>query len=371
MVSDSRAEYEAGRRHDRYSRPADNRFAYEPTARENRRVDKIRVGIIGCGGAATWHALTLANSAEFEVVGLADPSKANLERFRSRVPLLAETPAFDSAEQLFENAELDAVSVITPHTLHYPIVMNAIKRNLHVLCEKPLVCESEHARDILRAADTAGVTVMVSYQRRLDPAYRYMHETITSGALGELRSVVVSCGQRWLENTKGTWRQDPALSGGGMLMDSGSHLVDALLWLVEAPVESVYALVDNAGSPVDINTTATLAFAGGIQAQLSVVGDLATQWMETVIVCGTDGVLRYDVDPQHPWRTGQVLRFHGREATRPLELRQGPDIHEAWLAAIRGEAPNPSPVASAVRVAELTEAIYRSAREQASVRLST
>ncbi len=330
---------------------------------------KLRVGVVGCGGAATWHASSMASAAEFEIVALADPSQANLDTFRSRVPIVAHAPTFADVDEMFASVDLDAITVVTPHTLHHPIVMSAIKRSLHVLCEKPLTCTSEHAREIEAAADAAGVTVMVHYQRRFDPAYSYMRTAIASGELGELRSISISCGQRWLQGTAGSWRQDPSLSGGGMLMDSGSHLVDMLLWLVDQPVRSVSALVDNVGSPVDINAAATVSFAGGVQGQLSVVGDLATTWMENVVVSGSEGLLRYEIEPQHPWRTGRVTHYRDGGIVQPLDLRGGPEAHQAWLSTIRGEIPNPSPPAAGLRVAELSDAIYRSAREGATIRI--
>jgi predicted dehydrogenase len=332
-------------------------------------VGRLRVGVIGCGGAATGHAAAMASGSDFEIVGLAEPNPEHLDLFRSRVPMVAEVPAFKDAEEMFNGVELDAVTVVTPHTLHHPIVMSAIKANLHVLCEKPLTCVSGHARDIEAAADAAGVTVMVRYQRRFFSPYRYMREAIANGEIGELRSIMISCGQRWLRGTAGSWRQDPSLSGGGMLMDSGSHLADMLLWLVGRPVESVSALVDNAGSPVDINTAATVSFAGGVQGQFGVVGDLATTWMEHVIVSGSTGLLRYETEPQHPWRAGRVTHHRAGEIVQPLRLPEGPEIHAAWAATIRGEATNESPPAAGIAVAELSEAIYESARQGQTVRV--
>jgi predicted dehydrogenase len=302
-----------------------------------------------------------------QIVALADPSQSNIERLRSHVPAVADIPSFDSAEQMYESVELDAITVVAPHTLHYPIVMGAIEHGLHVLCEKPLTCQADQAATIEAAADKAGLTVMVRYQRRFDPAYRHMRQTIASGELGELRSIAITCGQHWLTGTAGSWRQDPALSGGGMLMDSGSHLADMLLWLVDRPVESVFALVDNVGSPVDINTAATVSFAGGVQGQLTVIGDLATTWVESVIISGSTGLLRYETEPQHPWRTGRLMHYRRDGIEVPLTLRDDTDLHESWLAAIRDSGPNAAPPAAGIRVAQLSEAIYRSAHQGAAV----
>src|SRR5690606_31436299 len=108
------------------------------------------------------------------------------------------------------------------HTLHHPLMMAALERGLHVLCEKPMTCTAAEAREIEAAATAAGVTVTVHYQRRTYAAYIYVKQCIDAGELGELRNITIHCGQRWQRGTAGTWRQDPALSGGGMLMDSGS-----------------------------------------------------------------------------------------------------------------------------------------------------
>jgi predicted dehydrogenase len=302
-----------------------------------------------------------------EVAGLADPSPENVARVRERVGALARVPAFDSSAGLYDSLDLDAVVVTTPHTLHHALVMEAIERGLHVLCEKPLACTPPHAQEIEAAAAAAGVTVTIGYQRRFDPGYVYMHDVIERGELGELLAVSVTCGQRWEPRTRSGWRQVPELSGGGMLMDTGSHIIDVLLWLVDRQVTTVSALVDNRGTRVDIDTVATLGFEGGIQGQLMILGDMPFTWMESIIVTGTDGALRYENEPQHPWRPGHVSHYRDGAETRPLDLRGwGPDVTSAWVATIRGERDNPVPPAAGVRVAELTWMILEAGRTSRS-----
>ena len=83
----------------------------------------------------------------------------------------------------------------------------------------------------------------------------------------------------------------------------------------------------------------------------------------TVVVTGTKAAVRYENDPQHPWRPGQVSLLTEQAETRPLNLQTGiDDVVMAWLAAIRGEAENPTPPAAGVRVAELTQAILEAGR---------
>jgi predicted dehydrogenase len=336
---------------------------------ERSRGGHQRVGIIGCGSIARWHVQTLLAVEEADIVSLVDPSEATLAQMRRAFPSLAEVPSFATAEELYAAVDLDAVEINTPHTVHYAQVIDAIERGLHVLCEKPLACSPEHAREVARRAAASGLIVTVSYQRRVDPAYRYMRRAIESGELGEIRAANVVCGQHWKKATAGSWRQVPELSGGGMLMDSGSHLVDVLLWLVgQAPI-AVAASVDDTGAPVDINTTAMIRFANGAQGQLTIIGDLPTTWIESVIISGTLGVLRYETEPQHPWRTGRLLHYRGDDLVQPLNLDTATSPDAAWLAAIAGQGANPAPPEEGVRVAELTAAIYRAAHERRPVDL--
>lgn len=330
----------------------------------------LRIAMIGCGGAATFHARTLLTLEGVQIVGLVDPSEDSKQKMRQANPSLAETPGFNSPEELYESVAVDGVQIITPHTLHYPQVLEAVSRGVNVLCEKPLACSAQDARDIAARAESAGVIVTVSYQRRLDPAYVYMRQAIEAGELGEIRTVAITNGQSWLKGTTGSWRQNPALSGGGMLMDSGSHHVESLLSLAGQPAESVSALVDNLGSPVDINSSATIRFAGGAQGQLTVIGDLPATWIEHVYVSGTQGILRYETEPQHPFRTGRVFQYKDGGIVQPLHLPGVRSVDPAWVDALRGDGPNPSPPEVGVRVAELTEAIYQSAAEGRVVQVS-
>jgi len=330
----------------------------------------IRVAMVGCGAVARWHASTLYRIPGVEIVALVDPSQENLNAMVKWIPQLSNVPTFSGPEEMFKAIGPDAVEICTPHTLHYEHVVMALEHGAHVLCEKPLACSVEHAQDIKQRAQDAGKVVMVSYQRRLDPGYNYIKNAITSGEIGDIQTISVICCQAWKKGTTGTWRQNPELSGGGMLMDSGSHLADVLLWLTSQPVESVYATVDNCDTPVDINSTSTIKFANGTQAQFTVNGNLPITWIEEVLIIGTEGILKYESDPQHPWRTGRITHSKDGNLIQPLRLQMYSSPDEAWIAAIRGEGENPSPPDAGVRVAELTTAIYESARTGQAVKIS-
>lgn len=327
-------------------------------------MQELRVGILGCGRrVAGFHARPLAALKSVRIAGLVDTSPENIERLREVVPLDG-VPAFGTPSDLYENVQLDAVLVSTPHTMHHPMVMDALRHGLHVLSEKPLACSPEEAREIADLADASGLTVTIAYQRRLDPAYAYMRQAVAAGELGELLSVAVTVGQRWGAGPRTGWRQDVALSGGGMLMDTGSHLVDVMCWLVDRPFVSVRALQDNRGKVVDIDTTALIAFEGGVQGTLAVLGGMPFRHLESVIVSGTRAAFRYENDPQYPFRPGSITRYADDSAARPLGLPGGTlDVVSAWVSTIRGERENPCPPEAGVSVAELTRAIEQAAQQ--------
>ena len=331
--------------------------------------EALRVGVLGCGIAGGWHAGALLRLPHVTISGLVDVDPERIRRLGARLPPLAEVPAFGTFEDMRDAVELDAVVIATPHTQHHPQLIAAIGQGLHVLCEKPMVVSPDQASEVAAAAAESGVVVTVDYQRRMEPGYRYARDAIASGELGEVRAIEATIGQGWARLTRDSWRQDPELSGGGMLMDTGSHMVDVLLWLAGSRPASVTAMVDNRGTPVDVDTAAVIGFGDGIQGQLTVLGDLPLAHVERVVVSGTEGMLVYEGDPQRPWQAGRVRHFRDGSFVQPLNLGGWEDLPAAWVDAIAGRAENPVPPSAGVRVAELTQAIYESARQAARLAL--
>ena len=329
----------------------------------------LRVGLIGCGNISNGHVRNLHSIGDVTIGGLAEPNADHLAALRRAHPALAGVPDFPTATALLEAVELDAVVIMTPHAMHYEQVMAALEYGLHVLCEKPLACAPGEARDIAARAETAGVVVTVNYQRRLDPAYHRLRRAIDAGELGALQTISMIWGQNWRAATNGSWRQVPTLSGGGMLFDSGSHMLDVLLWLAGSRPVSVSALVDKRKTAVDINAAATVRFANGLVGQIMSHGDVPITWLETVVVSGDDSVMRWEYEPQYPWRPGRLFWYRHGEVVQPALPGSGSSMDDAWIQAIRGQIANPAPPEVSIGVADLTDAIYRSSAEGSVVEL--
>ncbi|MBP6962865.1 MAG: Gfo/Idh/MocA family oxidoreductase [Armatimonadetes bacterium] len=315
--------------------------------------DKIRIGLIGCGGIMRGHARRLLGMPEVEIVALDDISDEMLGRFYEFIPEVKGLPVFYDYREMLEKVELDAVEIATPHTLHFQQTMDCLDAGKHVLLEKPMVCTVDHAHKLLAKVEEKDRVLVLSYQRHYQPAFRYMRDVIREGKLGEVTYVSALLCQDWKRSQAGKWRQDPALSGGGQLNDSGSHLVDIILWTTGLAVDEVCGYIDNLGTLVDINSALSMKFKNGAQATVSVVGD-APCWYEDFTIWGEQGVLFY--------RNGQLTHCgpDGKIFT-PEELPEGGNPDQNLADAILGRDTVWAPPICGLRVIELTEASWKSA----------
>jgi predicted dehydrogenase len=325
--------------------------------------DKVRIGFIGAGGIAHLHARQIAGIPEAEIVALNDTSAASIERIKAAFPELADVPAFEDYREMLDKVEMDGVEISTPHTLHFPQAMDALDKGLNVLLEKPMVCSVDHARKLIARAEKADRVVMLSYQRHFQPQYRYIRQAIQDGQIGDVTFVSALQGQNWKDAVAGTWRQIPELSGGGQLNDSGSHLIDMLLWLTGLSVDEVHGYVDNCGTPVDINSALSLKFTNGAQGTVSVVGDSPT-WWEDFTIWGAKGALFY--------RNGQLSQSDETgKVFQPENLPEGSNPDRNFVDAILGKDEVKSPPICGLRVIELTEAAWKSGELGQPVKVSS
>jgi myo-inositol 2-dehydrogenase/D-chiro-inositol 1-dehydrogenase len=171
---------------------------------------------------------------------------------------------------------VDAVAICSETAKHRALIEAACARGRHVLCEKPIAATLADADAIAHAVKAAGIVFMQSFPKRFDPVNHELKALVDSGAFGKLWLVRVRHGHRHgldQEFTRGWWA-DPALSGGGTLIDEGVHAADFLRWLFGEP-ESVQAAISSAalGLAVDDTAVAVFRWADGL------LGEVATGWM--------------------------------------------------------------------------------------------
>jgi predicted dehydrogenase len=235
--------------------------------------------------------------------------------------------------------------------------MQALSAGCHVLMEKPMVTESSQAHRLAAHVKETGKILTIGYNTPCTPTFRYLREVVRSKELGKLETVTGWLTQNWKRGTTGSWRQDPSLSGGGQMYDSGAHLFNSLVWTVEQPIAEVFAFIDKMGTPVDINGTANIRFADDTLAVITVVGN-----------CASDGAGMYlsfengrvEIDG---WGGGWIKVFKAGKGQIEPELEGKPETpNDNFINAILGRAkPQTSPI-NGVQQSELMDAIYDSGR---------
>ncbi len=329
-------------------------------------MDKIRVGFIGCGGNASGHIGRVLDIPEAEVVALCDVDQGSLQRAKERNSQAAELPEFTHYQEMLEQVELDAVEISTPHTLHFEQIMAALDKGLHVLTEKPMVCTVDHARQVIAKAEETGKVLMISYQRHLQAQYRYVRNQIAAGELGDIQFISALQDQKWYQGTMGLWRQQMALSGGGQLNDSGSHLLDIALWMTGLEVAEVQAYMEYFDSEVDINSALSLRFRNGALGTIAVVGNSPTGGIwEDITIWGTKAVVYM--------RRGQIFykTQHSNEVYEVNNLPGSTTPDQNFIDAILGRDRVQVPPECGLRVIELTEAAWASAASGQPVKVKS
>ena len=325
--------------------------------------EKVRIGFIGSGGIAVGHAMRLHDSGMAEVVALSDPSEASVARMKEMRPELAGAATYADYREMLEKADLDGVQIHSPHCYHAQQIVDALDAGRHVLCEKPMTSTVEDARRVIAKRDETGKILVISYQRHYEGTYRYIREMVQGGKLGKLQMVALILSQEWLNATRGKWRQNMALSCGGQLNDSGSHLVDMMLWTTDLQPERVFADINYFGAEVDIDSAISARFGGGTLGNVTIMGGSPTPFWEFFGVWGSDGAVIYDrINGLRELRLGQ-------ESVEPELPPSEGDPDTNFVRAILGLEEPGVPAECGLRVSEFTEAAWRSAKSGLPVRV--
>ncbi|MDO1479496.1 Gfo/Idh/MocA family protein [Rhodococcus ruber] len=268
----------------------------------------LRAGIVGCGKIAGNHAHALQQVPGVEVVACCDPDLERAHAFAARHGI---AHAVGSVDELF-GLGLDACTVCTPHPVHEQIVVAAAEAGIHVLCEKPIAVDVAAADRMIAAADRAGITFGVLFQRRFWPAARGIKAAIEDGRLGVpvLGEVSVLLHRPSTYYSADAWRGRWDTDGGGVLMTQAVHQIDMLQWFMGEPVR-VGGFVGTRFHGEHIETedsaSAVVSFASGGTATITATTGADHNLGNRVTVLGATGAI------------ASVLEFpEGREGVNEL-----------------------------------------------------
>jgi predicted dehydrogenase len=191
----------------------------------------LKVGVIGVGGIAGTHFPGWKASEHAELVGLADPFPAVLERVAKAQEV---TKTYEKPEDLIADPDIDIIDICTPSAYHAPLAIAALEAGKHVICEKPLAPTPEDISRMIAARDASGKYLMTAQH------FRFMNDTIAlkkeidNGILGDiyharswmLRRNMLPTGPGFIYKKN---------SGGGPCIDIGVHILDLTLWMMGHP----------------------------------------------------------------------------------------------------------------------------------------
>ena len=217
-------------------------------------MEPVRFGVIGVGGMGGNHARGFAEMEEATLVAVADVNAETADQVAQETG----ATAFNSAEELIEKGDVEAILIATPHFFHPPVAMHAAAHGVHVLSEKPLAVTVSAADAMVEAAQKAGTLLGVMFQQRLNGARAKMKQMVEEGALGELHrvSMVAPWYRPQAYYDMGAWRGTWKGEGGGILMNQAPHSVDQFIWLMGENPRSVQAMAQTRLHNIEVENTA-------------------------------------------------------------------------------------------------------------------
>lgn len=195
-------------------------------------MDKLRAGIIGCGGIAESKEMpAIKETGLVEMVAFCDIKAERAERAAQNFGT-NDAKTYTDYRALLEEKDLDIVYVCTPNRLHSEMTVAALNAGKHVMCEKPMAINTAEAQKMVEAAKANDKVLTIAYQNRFRPDALYLKEECQKGVLGEIYFAKARAIRRRAVPTWGVFL-DEYMQGGGPLIDIGTHALDLTLWMMD------------------------------------------------------------------------------------------------------------------------------------------
>ncbi|MBV6433525.1 MAG: Inositol 2-dehydrogenase/D-chiro-inositol 3-dehydrogenase [Bryobacteraceae bacterium] len=201
---------------------------------------KLKTAIIGTGFMGKVHSENVRRLGNVEVAAVAGSSAARARAFADSIGVDSSTGDYRT---ILEDKSIDAVHVLTPNALHFPVTMAALEAGKAVLCEKPLTLDSGEARQMLELADKKGLAHCVQHNLRYYPVVQHIRQMIAAGELGDILIVQGTYSQDWLlYDTDYNWRVEKGPNGALRAVgDIGSHWMDMIQHLTGLKITALCA----------------------------------------------------------------------------------------------------------------------------------
>jgi predicted dehydrogenase len=291
------------------------------TGRSEKFSGRIRLGMVGGGQGAFIggvHRIAARLDDQYELVAgalSADPARAKAS---GRELGLREDRAYGSFEEMARREArlkdgIEAVAIVTPNHMHFPVAKAFLQRGIHVICDKPLTATLREAKRLAEIAKKSGKVFALTHNYTGYPMVRQAREMVKDGALGTIQLINAAYVQDWLTTAieksgqkQAEWRTDPARSGvGGAIGDIGTHAYNLASFVSGLDAESLSADLSSfvKGRKLDDNAQVMLRYRNGARGMIwaSQVAP-GNENNLTLRIYGTKGGLEWSQEePNHLW----------------------------------------------------------------------
>jgi predicted dehydrogenase len=248
----------------------------------------IGIGLLGCGGIASYYHLpALVAHPRTRVVAVADPAPAARERAFSIAPGAAVEA---DPQAVLERPDIDAVVVCAENVCHADLACKAAEAGKHLYLEKPLALTVEDGRAAVDAVRAAVVSGTIGFNLRFHPLHQRAHALLREGGLGDVRRVRAIFHEPARRRRMPAWKRRRE-TGGGALLDLGSHTVDLLRWHLGEDIAHASATLASRRTEHD-SAQLHITMASGVEADVDC--RIGTARADVFEVQGTERTLRVD-----------------------------------------------------------------------------
>ena len=318
----------------------------------------VGVGILSFAHLhADGYAGCLAAMPDARLLAIADEDEARGQAAAKRY----DADHVATAEALLARDDIQAVIICSENARHKELAITAAEAGKHVLCEKPLATTRADALAMIEACARHGVKLQTAFPVRFNAATIALRDAVRSGEVGQPLAVAA----RNPGIFPGGWFADPALAGGGAVIDHTVHVADALRWIFDAEFTEVYAEVSTRiyDIPVDDTGLLMLRMSNGLPVSLDTSWSRPANWPiwggVTIDVIGEGGVLSLDAFNDNV----QVVETQGPSHALVSTVASGdPEMVRAFVDAVKHDTPPLVTGEDGLKAVEVALCAYESAR---------
>jgi len=254
----------------------------------------MNVGLVGLGKMGILHAGVLNTLNNVKIISVAETESLLTKNFKKILPQIN---VYQNIDNMLDSEDLDLVYITTPVISHLPLSLSCIKKETNFFVEKPLTRNLEEAKNICFELKNSDIIHSVGYNLRFVDTFSKTKNLLEQKILGDILNVNSTMYVSNIFSKPTGWRFKKMLSGGGVLLELGCHLVDLLLWYF-GPISNLTGNIKSVYSEVEDFGNADLEFENGIR------GELDTSWSKegysipeaNIEIVGSNGKLRVNQD---------------------------------------------------------------------------